>query len=48
MTNRKWGEYRVRHEDYAYSYIKVEPNKDGYVHMTIYDFNKNIWLEKAE
>lgn len=48
MTNRKWGEYRVRHESYAYSYIKVEPTEDGYVHMTIYDFNKKEWLEKAD
>lgn len=48
MTNRKWGEYRVRHEDYAYSYIKVEPTADGYVHITIYDFETNTWLEKAE
>ena len=48
MTNRKWGEYRVRHEDYAYSYIKVEPTEDGYVHMTIYNFETKTWLEKAE
>ena len=48
MTNRKWGEFRVRHEKYAYSYIKVEPTEEGYVHMTIYDYNTKTWLEKAE
>lgn len=48
MTNRKWGEYRVRHEGCAYSYIKVEPAEDGNVHMTIYDFSKKKWLEKAD
>lgn len=48
MTNRKWGEFQVRHETYAYSYIKVEPTKDGYVHMTIYNFDKKEWLETAE
>ena len=48
MTSKKWGEYRVRHEKYAYSYIKVEPTENGYVHMTIYNFETNTWLETAE
>ena len=45
MTNNKWGEYRVRHETYAYSYIKVDPTEDGYVHMTIYNFENKEWCE---
>ena len=46
MTNNKWGEFRVRHEKYAYSYIKVEPTEDGYVHMKIYNFENNTWSER--
>ena len=48
MTNNKWGEFQVRHETYAYSYIKVEPTEGGYVHITIYDFETKTWLEKAD
>ena len=36
---------RIRHEKYAYSYIKVDPTKDGYVHMTIYNFENKEWCE---
>lgn len=45
MTNNKWGEYKVRHEIYAYSRIKIEPTEEGKVHMTIYNFEEKRWVE---
>jgi hypothetical protein len=48
MTNGKWGEFRVRHEEYAYSNIKIEPTEDGLIHMTIWNYQTEKWQEEAE
>lgn len=45
MTNNKWGEYRVRHDGCAYSKIKIDPNEENKVHMTIYNFQTKQWQE---
>jgi hypothetical protein len=45
MTNNKWGEYRVRHNECAYSKIKIEPTEENKVHMTIYDYQQKQWIE---
>lgn len=45
MTNNKWGEYKVRHEECAYSKIKIEPNEENKVHMTIYNYSTKEWTE---
>lgn len=48
MTNGKWGEFRVRHEDCAYSNIKIEPTEDGYMHITIWNYQTEKWQEEDE
>lgn len=47
MINGKWGEFRVRHEDYAYSNIKIEPTEDGLIHITIWNYQTEQWQEEA-
>lgn len=39
MTNDKWGLYRIRHNKYAYSRIKVDPTEDGLTELTFYNFS---------
>lgn len=48
MTNGKCGEFRVRHEECAYSNIKIEPTEDGLIHMTIWNYQTEQWQEEAE
>lgn len=38
MTNNKWGLYRIRHNECAYSKIKVDPTEEGLTELTIYNF----------
>lgn len=45
MTNNKCGLYKIRHEKYIYSKIQIEPTKEDKVHMTIYNYSTNEWLE---
>lgn len=45
MTSQKWGEYKIRHEQCAYSKIKIEPTDEGKVHITIYNFQEKRWVE---
>lgn len=45
MTNGKWGEYTIRHDECAYSKIKIEPNETGNAHLTIYNFIEKEWIE---
>ena len=48
MVNQKWGEFRVRHEDYAYSKIKIEPTENGLIHMEIWNYQTEKWQEEAK
>lgn len=48
MVNGKWGEFRIRHEKYAYSNIKIEPTEDGLIHMTIWNFQTEKWQEEVK
>ena len=48
MTNNKWGEYTVRHEGCAYSKIRIEPNEENKVCMSIYNYCTNQWQEYPE
>ena len=45
MTNGMWGEYKVRHETYAYSLIKVRPNEKGLAELLIYNYRTKQWQE---
>lgn len=48
MTNGKWGEFRVRHQECAYSKIKIEPTETGLIHMTIWNYQTEKWQEEDE
>ncbi len=43
MTNDKWGMYSVRHDECAYSKIKVDPTDSGLTELTIYNFSTKEW-----
>ena len=47
MTNKKCGEYRVRHEGCAYSNLRVEPSLNGLTHIMIWNFEEYRWQERA-
>lgn len=48
MTNGKWGEFRVRHEDIAYSNIRIATTEDGFMHIKIWNFQTEEWQEEVE
>lgn len=48
MTNGKWGEYRVRHDECAYSTIKVEPSKIGLTKLTVWNYISKQWEDEAK
>lgn len=48
MTNGKWGEYRVRHDECAYSTIKVNPSKLGLTELTVYNYITKTWEGEAK
>lgn len=39
MTNDTWGLYRIRHNECAYSRIKVDPTENGLTELTFYNFS---------
>lgn len=43
MTNSTWGEYRVRHDECAYSTIKVNPAENGLAELTVYNYRTKTW-----
>lgn len=47
MTNKKYGEYRVRHEGCAYSNLRVEPSLNGLTHIMIWNFETCEWQERV-
>lgn len=47
MVNCEFGEYRVRHDDCAYSNIKVQPSECGNTELTIYNFRTKQWQSEA-
>ena len=48
LTNGKYGDFRVRHEDIAYSNIRIATTEDGYMHIKIWNFQTEEWQEEAE
>lgn len=48
LTNGKFGDFRVRHEDIAYSNIRIITTEDGYMHIKIWNFQTEAWQEEAE
>jgi hypothetical protein len=43
MTNGELGEYKVRHDHYAYSLIKVFPSACGRTELEIYNYRTKEW-----
>jgi hypothetical protein len=48
LTNGKYGDFRVRHEDIAYSNIRITTTEDGYMHIKIWNFQTEAWQEEAK
>ena len=48
LTNGKYGDFKVRHEDIAYSNIRITTTEDGYMHIKIWNFQTEEWQEEAE
>lgn len=47
MTNGEIGEYRVRHDECAYSNIKVVQGADGRAELLAYNFRTKQWQTEA-
>lgn len=48
LTNGKYGDFRVRHEDIAYSNLRIATTEDGFMHIKIWNFQTEAWQEEAE
>lgn len=48
LTNGKYGDFRVRHEDIAYSNIRIATTEDGFMHIKIWNFQTEAWQEEVE
>ena len=48
LTNGKCGDFRVRHDNDAYSNIRITSTQDGYIHIVIWNFQTEKWQEEAE
>ena len=48
LTNGECGDFRVRHEDIAYSNIRITTTEEGYMHIIIWNFTEKQWQEEAE
>lgn len=48
LTNAKYGDFRVRHEDIAYSNIRISTTEEGYMHIVIWNYQTEKWQEEAE
>lgn len=48
LINGTFGDFQVRHEIYAYSKIKIDTTEDGYMHIVIWNFEKEKWQEEVE
>ena len=48
IVNFKCGEFIVRHEEYAYSKLRISTTEDGYIHIKIWNYQTEQWQEEAE
>ena len=48
LTNGRYVDFRVRHEDIAYSDIRITTIEDGYMHIVIWNYQTEQWQEEAE
>ena len=48
LTNGKFGYFRVRHEDIAYSNIRIATTEDGFMHIKIWNFQTEAWQEEVD
>ena len=48
LTGGTCGDFQVRHETYAYSKLRINTTEDGYMHIKIWNFEKERWQEEAE
>lgn len=48
LTNGTHGNFRVRHEDIAYSNLRITTTEEGFMHIEIWNFQTEKWQEEAE
>ena len=48
LINGTFGDFEVRHETYAYSKLRINTTEDGYMHIKIWNFEKEKWQEETE
>lgn len=48
LTNGTRGDFRVRHEDIAYSNLRITTTEEGFMHIEIWNFQTEKWQEEAE
>jgi hypothetical protein len=48
LTGGKYGDFRVRHEDIAYSNIRITTTEEGFMHIKIWNFQTEEWQEEVE
>lgn len=48
FTNATLGDFRVRHDGNAYSYLRIKTTEDGYMHITIWNFQTEEWQETED
>ena len=48
LTNGKCGDFRVRHEDIAYSTLRITTTENGFMHIKIWNFQTEEWQEEDE
>ena len=48
LTNGKYGDFRVRHEDIAYSNIRITTIENGYMNVQFWNFQTEEWQEEVD
>ena len=48
LTNGRYGDFRVRHDDIAYSNIRITTVDNGYMRIQIWNFQTEQWQEEDE
>ena len=46
LTNAKFGDFRVRHDGNAYSYLRITTTEDGYMNIVIWNYETEKWQEE--
>lgn len=48
LINGRYGDFRVRHEDIAYSNLRITTTEEGLMHVKIWNFQTGKWQEEVD